>query len=39
VTIHEEKWAYCPIGASTGHEWHAVGPMTLADVQRELAKR
>jgi hypothetical protein len=21
ITLHEHRWAYCPLGVSEGHEW------------------
>jgi DNA-binding response OmpR family regulator len=34
VTMHLGKWAYCTGGASVGHDWQAVDPVSLADLRR-----
>jgi hypothetical protein len=34
IVVHHEKWAYCPAGASAGHDWRAVTPVSLADLRR-----
>jgi hypothetical protein len=33
VTVYEGEWAYCPAGARTEHEWHAIEPVTLANLK------
>ena len=33
VTIHQGAWAYCPAGARSDHEWDAIEPVSLTDLQ------
>jgi DNA-binding response OmpR family regulator len=34
MTMHQGKRAYCTWGASAGHDWQAVDPVSLADLRR-----
>lgn len=34
LTMHKERWAYCPAAASAPHNWQPTGGMTLADVKQ-----
>lgn len=36
LTIHNEKWAYCPSAQTDGHEWRACGGLSLDDLKRSL---
>jgi len=36
VTIHEERWAYCPggyVAAKEGHDWAAIEPVRVSDLK------
>jgi hypothetical protein len=39
LTMHYERWAYCPAGESEGHRWQATGGMDLATLRRRLAEQ
>jgi hypothetical protein len=43
VTMHEDRWAYCPSGARDAHDWRATGGMSLDDtkglLRRQVATR
>ena len=34
LTMHQERWAYCPAAKSEPHDWQATGGMSLEDVKR-----
>jgi hypothetical protein len=38
LTIHDEKWAYCPSARHDGHEWRACGGLGLDDLKRLLQR-
>ena len=40
LTMHEERWAYCPSAAREAHEWRPVptGGMSVEDVKRFLGR-
>jgi hypothetical protein len=36
VTMHEDRWAYCPggyIAAHAGHVWTAIEPVNVTDLK------
>jgi hypothetical protein len=36
VTMHEDRWAYCPggyIAAKEGHNWTAIEPTNVTDLK------
>lgn len=33
LQIHEAKWAYCSAGATSGHSWETVEPLSIVDVK------
>ncbi|HAF11319.1 MAG TPA: hypothetical protein DCK98_14720 [Chloroflexi bacterium] len=38
LTIHDERWAYCPSAQTDGHEWRPCGGMSLDDLRRLLQR-
>ena len=38
LTVHAEKWAYCPSAHHDGHEWRACGGLGLEDLKRLLQR-
>jgi hypothetical protein len=37
VTMHEERWAYCPggyIASKAGHFWTAIEPANVSDLKQ-----
>jgi len=38
LTMHEEKWAYCPSAKTDQHEWRSCGGMRLEDLKRFLQR-
>jgi hypothetical protein len=37
VTMHEQRWAYCPggyIAAKEGHDWIAIEPANVSELKR-----
>jgi hypothetical protein len=34
LTMHRDRWAYCPSGKSDGHDWRATGGKSLDEVKR-----
>ncbi len=36
LTIHDERWAYCPSAQTDGHEWRTSGGMSLDELKRLL---
>jgi hypothetical protein len=38
LTVHDEKWAYCPSAHPDGHEWRACGGLGLEDLKRLLQR-
>jgi hypothetical protein len=39
VTMHQDRWAYCPSGAAERHEWRPTGGMSLDHVKRFAGPR
>ena len=36
VTMHEERWAYCPggyVASTSGHFWTAIEPANVSDLK------
>jgi hypothetical protein len=38
VTLHEEQWAFCPVGLTTGHTWERIEGATLAELRLHVAE-
>jgi hypothetical protein len=38
LTVHDEKWAYCPSPQHEGHDWRPCGGMALEDLKRLLQR-
>jgi hypothetical protein len=38
LTVHSEKWAYCPSAHTDGHEWRACGGLGLDELRRLLQR-
>ena len=38
LTVHADKWAYCPSAHTDGHEWRACGGLGLEDLKRLLQR-
>jgi hypothetical protein len=38
LTVHAEKWAYCPSAHADGHEWRPCAGMSLEDLRRLLQR-
>jgi len=38
LTVHDEKWAYCPSAHHDGHDWRACGGLGLEDLKRLLQR-
>jgi hypothetical protein len=38
LTVHAEKWAYCPSAHHDGHAWRACGGLGLDDLKRLLQR-
>jgi hypothetical protein len=36
LTIHDERWAYCPSAQTDGHEWRPSGGRSLGDLRTLL---
>ena len=34
LTMHDDRWAYCPAAASAPHNWQSTGGMSLDDVKQ-----
>ena len=34
LTMHQDRWAYCPSGARENHDWRPTGGMSLDDTKR-----
>ena len=34
LTMHEDRWAYCPGGARDRHEWRSTGGVSLEDAKQ-----
>ncbi len=34
LTMHEDRWAYCPGGAREQHDWRPTGGMSLEDAKQ-----
>lgn len=39
VTMHDDRWAYCPSGVDERHQWQATGGMSLEDVKWFIARK
>jgi len=41
LTMHEERWAYCPSGAGGSHDWRPIpaGGMSLEDAKQFVRRR
>ena len=41
LTMHEERWAYCPSGADGPHDWRSIpaGGMSLEDAKQFVRRR
>jgi hypothetical protein len=41
LTMHQDRWAYCPGGAAKDHDWHLIpaGGMSLDDAKRFMSQR
>lgn len=33
LTVHDRSWAFCPAEARDGHQWHAVGGVTVSELR------
>jgi hypothetical protein len=38
LTIHDERWAYCPSADADGHEWRACEAMPADELERLLRR-
>jgi hypothetical protein len=38
LTIHDERWAYCPSAQTDGHDWRRTGVMSLDELKRLLQR-
>lgn len=40
LTMHEDRWAYCPAGARAPHDWRPMptGAISLEDAKRFVAR-
>jgi hypothetical protein len=40
LTMHEDRWAYCPAGAGEPHEWRSMptGGMSLDDAKQHVRR-
>ena len=38
LTIHDEKWAYCPSAQTDEHEWLSCRGLSLDDLRRLLQR-
>jgi hypothetical protein len=34
LTMHEDRWAYCPAGSDHRHDWQSTGGLSLDDAKR-----
>lgn len=34
LTMHDDRWAYCPAAAAAPHSWQSTGGMSLDDVKQ-----
>ena len=39
LTMHGERWAYCPAAKGEPHDWRPTGGMSLHDVKKEGTSR
>ncbi len=41
LTMHQDRWAYCPGGAAKDHDWHLMpaGGMSMDDAKRFVSQR
>jgi hypothetical protein len=38
LTIHDEKWAYCPSAQTEAHDWRTSGGLSLGDLRGLLER-
>lgn len=38
VTLHEQEWAFCPAGASTGHTWERIEGATMDELRHRWSE-
>lgn len=38
LTMHQDRWAYCPAGAFGQHDWRPTGGMSLEDLKKFVAR-
>jgi hypothetical protein len=38
LTMHKDRWAYCPAGAGEPHSWQSTGGMSVDDVKRFVVR-
>jgi hypothetical protein len=39
LTMHEDRWAYCPRGAREYHAWQATGGISLEETKQLVLQR
>ena len=39
VTMHDDRWAYCPSRADDRHQWQSTGGMSLEDLKWFIARK
>ncbi|MEK6225006.1 MAG: hypothetical protein AABM40_01790 [Chloroflexota bacterium] len=39
LTMHEDRWAYCPGGAREHHDWRPSGGMSLEDAKQFVRRQ
>jgi hypothetical protein len=39
LTMHEDRWAYCPGGARGQHVWRSTGGMSLEETKQLVSQR
>jgi hypothetical protein len=37
VTLFQREWAYCPSGATDGHQWERIAGAAVQDIRVRLA--
>jgi hypothetical protein len=38
LTMHRDRWAYCPAGSSEPHDWQPTGGMSLNDAKKFVGR-
>jgi len=38
LTIHDERWAYCPSAQTAGHDWRECGGLTAENLKGLLQR-